>query len=223
MDERTQRHLDTGNPMDQVHETAQSLLLKVRHAINIKYSRITEAYRHFNTNKSGIGLDELANLFRQCEVRVQDGETLMAVMDLVDLDRDGVISLQEFVEHLLDQALVNSRPTIPQGDEPVRSFTQLKEEQARKEEGDRVLKLFISKLEARRAYIVDTFRIVSDRSVDGLIGTDAFRDAVQNKLALNLRPSELDALVYRFFNIPGLKDYESRRLNLREFRRVVEA
>ena len=223
MDERTQRHLETGNPMDQMYETAHALLLKVRYAITVKYSRITEAYRHFNTNKSGIGLDELANLFRECEVRVQDEDTLMAVMDLVDKDRDGVISLQEFVEHLLDQALVHSHHPQPQGDEPVRSFTALKEEQAKREEGDRVLKLFIAKLEARRAYIVDTFRIVSDRAVDGLIGTDAFRDAVQNRLALNLRPSELDALVYRFFYIPGLKNYEARRLNLREFRRIVEA
>ena len=222
-DERTRLFRETGESIDNITESANALILRLRDAVNTRWSRTTEAYRHYNTHKRGIGLDDLQNMFRECEIRVPDKAVLMRVMDELDADRDGVLSLQEFVDNLLKQTISYARMPPPQNEAAVRSYQEVRDEQNRKEAADRVLKLFISKLEARRVFIVDTFRIISDRSVDGLIGVEAFKEGVQGRLALGLTPDELDALVYRFFYIPGLADYLSRRLTLREFRKIVEA
>ena len=220
-DERSRKFLETGISMDVQSEKASELLARVRHVLTQRYSRVTEAYRHFSVTKSGLGLSDLQRMCSECEVKIEDPEILNQVMSLVDHDGDGIISLQEFVENVLKQTLVAS--SKPSGHAPVRSYTELQAENSKREFADRVLKNFVAKLEARRAFIVDTFRIVSDRSVDGLITADTFRQVVQDRLALNFTHEELDALVYRFFFVTGMVDWQKRRLSLREFRKIVEA
>ena len=223
-DERTQKFMQTGVSQGSANSPAEELVLRLRNSILQRFARVTEAYRHFCGGKNGITAKDLPLMFKECEVSVADPRVYESFMELVDKDRDGAISVHEFIENVLGQHVVSTATSGTQSSESAsRSYAALQDERAKADFGEKVLELFITKLEARRAFIVDTFRIVSDRSFDGLIGVDAFRSVVQTKLGLNLQPDELDALVHRFFFVQGIPDYLSRRLSLREFRRVVEA
>jgi Ca2+-binding EF-hand superfamily protein len=223
MDERTANFLETGLSMGKLNdEHAEELLAKLRKVLQQRYLRVTDAYRHFNRSKSGIGIEDLAVMLDECEVKVDSKDTIAHVMQLADLDKDGVISLQEFVENVLKQALVKTEPK----DAPVmdaKSYAAAQQLKSDREFADKVHKLFVAKLEARRAFIVDTFRIVSDRAIDGLIGVETFKSVVQDRLGLNLSHEELDALVFKFFYVDQMPDWKSRRLSLREFRKVLDA
>jgi len=224
-DERTHNFLATGESMGQVRDTrAEDLLNRVRLALIQKFSRVTDAYRHFAGGRSGFGFAELKHMFRECEVKVDNADVMANVMALVDRDRDGVISLQEFVENVLKQSLAAPVDPPKVEDKPTAAtYLDAERLRAKKDFANQVLKIFVAKLEARRAYIVDAFRIVSDRSVDGLIGVDTFRHVVTERLGLQLSPEEMDALVFRFFYVENLPDYTSRRLTLRDFRKVLES
>jgi len=233
LDERTKKFIETGISMGSSGFAAEALLHRVRHALNQRFVRVTEAYRHFSSGQNGINAQDLAHMLKECEIRVDDPLDIQRLMEATDRDRDGVINLAEFLEHVMDQSIVRpisggSPITTPaaQSFAAGMTYADLQQARAKSEFGTKVLKLFISKLEARRAFIVDTFRIVTDKSLDGLIGVDTFKNVVQEKLGLNLSEEELDALVFKFFFIPGLPlgtDYTARRLTLREFRRIVEA
>jgi EF-hand domain-containing protein 1 len=225
MDDRTKKFLDTGISMGTSGFGVDDLLHRVRHALSQRFVRVTEAYRHFSTGANGITLRDLVALLKECEIRVDDPAVVQQIMEAADRDRDGVISLAEFIEHVMGQDIVKSeaaaRKVVPVF-EPGKTYADLQQARAREDFANSVLKLFITKLEARRAFIVDTFRIVSDKSLDGLIGVDVFKTVVQEKLALNLAQEELDALIFKFFYVAGVPNYLTRRLTLREFRRIVE-
>ncbi|CUF96719.1 Hypothetical protein, putative [Bodo saltans] len=223
MDERTKKFLETGIPMGTSGFGAEDLIYRIRHALGQRFVRVTEAYRHFSTGSNGITLRDLVALLKECEIRVDDPSMVEQIMEAADRDRDGVINLAEFIEHVMGQDIVRStRKSTPPTFEAGKTYADLHQSRARDDFANSVLKLFITKLEARRAFIVDTFRIVSDKSLDGLIGVDTFKTVVQEKLALHLTEEELDALVYKFFYIAGAPNYLTRRLTLREFRRIVE-
>jgi Ca2+-binding EF-hand superfamily protein len=107
-----------------------------------------------------------------------------------------------------------------QGDAALR-LAKLDGERRRQAHANQVLETFMAKLDARRAFIVDSFRFVTDRSADGRIGADCFRKVVRDKMAMHLPAEDLEALVYRFFATDGVEDYESRRITLRDFRKVL--
>lgn len=232
LDDRTKKFLETGIHMGSSGLQAEELIHRVRHALNQRFVRVTEGYRHFSSGQSGISIKDLQNLLKECEIRVDDPQHIQNLMEAADRDRDGVINLSEFLENIMGQPIIqstSSQANISKAQQEAatfyatgRTYAELQDERARMEFADKILKLFIAKLEARRAFIVDTFRIVSDKSLDGLIGVDTFKSVVQDKLGLNLTQEELDALVFKFFYTPGVKDFLSRRLTLREFRRIVE-
>lgn len=231
MDERTDTFLSTGVSMGAVSSDskAEDVLLRLKQCLTQRFSRVTDAYRHFNPSKTGIGIADLKRMFSECEVKVESDQLLADCMRVVDVDRDGVISLQEFVEHLLKQTLVVAQPTAPASanrSAPAHmtaiNFHESQLEKQRRDFADAALKKFIAKLDARRAFIVDTFRIVSDRSVDGLIDVQTFRRAITDRLALQMSEVELDALVYKFFYVPNMPEYLDRRLSLRDFRKVLD-
>lgn len=227
IDERTQTFIDTGVSMGAVKDTiADDVLARLRQCLTQRFSRVTEAYRHFNVSKRGLGISDLKRMFSECEVKVEDADLLAECMRCIDLDQDGVISLQEFVENLLRQNLVapsdNSTVRSPRNMMSAEAFSQTQVLKQQRDKADDVLKKFIIKLDARRAYIIDTFRIVSDRSVDGLIDVPTFKRAVQDRLALRLTDDEMDSLVFRFFYADDMPDFLQRRLSLKEFRRVID-
>lgn len=223
VDERTEKYLATGESMDGPPDAAaEELLARARQNLTQRFSRVTDAYRHFNVSKSGMGFGDLKRMLRECEVKVDNDALVAEIMRLVDRDQDGVISLQEFVEHVLRQSLTHKPPMSTDTALSAESYTAAEHERTKREFADNVLKKFVAKLEARRAFIVDTFRIVSDCSVDGLIGADTFRTVVTDRFALNLTQEELDALVFRFYYVDTMTNWESRRLSLREFRKVLD-
>lgn len=224
MDERTEKFLQTGVSMGSTGFACEELLLRIRNALHQRYVRVTEAYRRFSTGPSGLSVNDLRNLLKDCEIRASQ-EELLQLMTAVDRDNDGVISLSEFIEHVMGQPVIGNAAATTFANDSRNMGKSASEVQSEREKAifaDRILKLFITKLEARRAFVVDTFRIVSDRSVDGLINVETFKTVVQERLGLQLTAEELDALVYKFFYVPGVNNYLSRRLTLREFRRIIE-
>lgn len=224
-DERTENFLSNGQSMGAGPDsTAEELLARVRICLTQKFLRVTEAYRHFSAGGKGIGFAELRRMFRECEVKIESDDMLARVMQIVDVDGDGLVNLQEFVENVLKQSITGSSVGRQHGASAPDSSAYLEDQRlrAKRQFADQVLKMFVTKLEARRAYILDAFRIVSDRSVDGLIGADTFRQVVNDRLGLHLSPEELDALVYRFYYVENMPNYEQRRLTLRDFRKVLE-
>eukprot|EP00672_Neobodo_designis_P015268 CAMPEP_0174845440 /NCGR_PEP_ID=MMETSP1114-20130205/11724_1 /TAXON_ID=312471 /ORGANISM="Neobodo designis, Strain CCAP 1951/1" /LENGTH=724 /DNA_ID=CAMNT_0016079685 /DNA_START=50 /DNA_END=2224 /DNA_ORIENTATION=- len=224
-DERTEKFLETGESMGTgTDSTAEELLARVRMSLTQKFLRVTDAYRHFCPGTKGIGFHELRRMFRECEVKVENDEMLARIMQIVDTDGDGLVSLQEFVENVLKQSLTgsSSASAARQRDQDPNAYLTEQRERAKRQFADQVLKTFVTKLEARRAYILDAFRIVSDRSVDGLVGADTFRTVVNDRLGLHFTPEELDALVYRFYYVENMPAWESRRLSLRDFRKVLD-
>ena len=225
VDDRTEKYVKSGISMGVSESTkAEELLARARSSITQKWSRINEAYRHFNVTKKGMSIADLKSMLRECEVKVDDDDIVAQIMQLCDTDRDGVISLQEFVENVLKLSLT-TKPSPDASSSAGRTFSTfhaIEEDKRRREFADAVFKSFITKLEARRAFIVDTFRIVSDRSIDGLIGVDTFRNVITTRLGLEFTQEELDALVYRFYYVAEMPEYLTRRLSLREFRKIVE-
>lgn len=224
VDERTMAYLETGYSMGKLNDTgAPELLAKLRRVLNQRFSRVTDAYRHFNRSKSGLGIEDLARMLKECEVAVDSPDLIAGVMQLADLDQDGVISLQEFVENVLKQTLATPTAARTTPALNAKSYSEAQQSKSKREFADKVHAMFVAKLEARRAFIVDTFRIVSDRSTDGLVGVETFKSVVQDRLGLNLSEEELDALVYKFFYVDQMENWLSRRLSLREFRKILDA
>ena len=224
VDERTENFQKTGYSMGKLNDTkAEELLAKLRRVLTQRFSRVTEAYRHFNRTKSGLGIEDLSRMLSECEVQVDSPDVIAEVMQLVDLDKDGMISLQEFVENILKQSLITPTSSKAAPALSAKSYAEAQQKKTQREFADKVHKMFVAKLEARRAFIVDTFRIVSDRSLDGLIGIDTFQSVVQDRLGLNLSDEELDALVFKFFHVEQMENWQDRRLSLREFRKVLDS
>lgn len=260
-DDRTKAYdlPSTAPPADETIENrATDILDRLRQQVSQRWSRVSDAYLHFNTSKKGITMGDLRNMLRECEIRVGNSAADIAVvarvMERVDRDEDGLISLQEFVSNILRQSLVggttadtvqsymnnnnntstntntnnNSRSIIGGTEAPppmqpgaALRLQKLDAERQRQRHANQILESFITKLDARRAFIVDAFRFITDRSADGKIGVDCFRKVVNEKMAMHLSPQDLDALVYRFFAVDGIEDYQNRRISLRDFRRVL--
>ena len=91
-----------------IESRATDILDRLRQQISQRWSRVSDAYLHFNTSKRGIALSDLRNMLRECEIRTtsHDEPVVARVMERVDRDEDGVISLQEFVSNILRQSLV---------------------------------------------------------------------------------------------------------------------
>jgi len=246
---------------DVIENRATDILDRLRQQITQRWSRVSDAYLHFNVSKKGISLGDLRNMLRECEIRIgnttpADQAVIARVMERVDRDEDGVVSLQEFVSNILRQSLVggttadtvqnqyvsttssntnnknttttttsssSSPGSLPPTKGPGNALRlqKLDAERQRQQHANRILELFVAKLDARRAFIVDAFRFITDRSADGKIGADCFRKVVSQKMGMNLSPEDLEALVYRFFATDGIDGFEHRRISLREFRRVL--
>jgi hypothetical protein len=226
MDERSEKFLNSGIAMGSTPFDVEALLLRVRKALTQRFSRATEAYHRYATSEKGLSLWDLQLMFRECEVKVESDDQFAKIMEYADNDRDGSLNLLEFLEHILGHTIIASTAAehSMKGAEslPGASYEEIQLQRTKADFANKILKLFVAKLNARRAFIVDTFRIVSDRAVDGLIGVDSFKQVVREKLSLGFTDEELDALVYKFFYVPGIANYTQRRLSLREFRRIVE-
>jgi hypothetical protein len=80
----------------------------------------------------------------------------------------------------------------------------------------RVFNKLREKIENRRLLFQDTFRIMSDRSPDSMIGEKEFRKAINEILQMNFNDEEVTALVDKFFP-PNRK-----RISLQDFIKIVE-
>jgi EF-hand domain-containing protein 1 len=211
-------------------EEVQRCVVAIRSLLNQRYSRITEAFRRYSRGKVGIALEDLRQLMLDAEIPSVTDDLVFHIMAMIDSDKDGFVSYQEFVLGLMQHTEGSgvaredpSKKTVAEaGASDPSLYLATHGQQQRRRFTDKVLKTFCEKLEARRAVLVDAFRMVTDKSLDGLVGTEEFKSVVMDLMGLNFTEDEMDALTERFFAHEHIKDWRNRRLNLQQFRRVMD-
>jgi len=203
-------------------ERVQRILTKVREVVLNKNSRMTDAFRYCDEDHKGaIGLEGFRQVFRRNQIPVTEEEILILLRHF-DKDGDGVISFHEFVSNMMPEDgagnAAAAQPPLTNLTLADRSvFRAAQARRARENFTQQVFKRFREKLFSRRLVLADTFRLVSDRSPDSLVGPKEFRKALSTLLQLNLSDSEMEALLDWFF-----PQGEDQRITLKEFQRAFE-
>ncbi|KEG13873.1 rib72 protein-like protein [Trypanosoma grayi] len=226
MDERTKRYIAMGMPlMDENYFHTQKLVNRAREVVLQRFSRITDAFRHFRSTTEGLTSDDVKCLFVECGIRL-DAAELSSVMASLDHDKDQIISLPEFTEHLLGQQFVSDFVPKNQriggvGKGPLRSLQEIEASKNTAREADEALRKLISQSEARRVLLIRACRTAANTTYDGHLSIEDFTKALQERLNLSFTDRELDALVFKFFYSPGMADWTVRRLPVKEIQRLV--
>ncbi|RNF14754.1 rib72 protein-like protein [Trypanosoma conorhini] len=226
MDERTKRYLAMGMPnMEESYFHTQELVERVRHVVLNRFSGATDVFRSFKSTSDGLKREDVKRLFLECGTRL-DAVELDRVMERLDRDKDGVVSLSELVENLLLQQFVSdfvakgeARDGIEKG--PLRSLRSLEASKAAAREGDEALRRLISQSEARRTLLIRAFRTTSNNTYDGHLSVEDFKWTLRERLNLSLTDREVDALTFKFFYAPGSVNWTARRLPVKEIKRLI--
>ncbi|ESL08434.1 hypothetical protein TRSC58_03863 [Trypanosoma rangeli SC58] len=226
MDERTKRYIAMGMPvMEESYFQTQDLIERVRHVILQRFLGATDVFRRFKSTTEGLNREDLKRLFAECGTRV-DAAELDRVMERLDQDKDGIVSLSELVENLLLQQFVSDfvaknekRDGIEEG--PLLPFQSLEASKTAAREADEALRRLISRSEARRLLLIRAFRTTSNNTYDGHLGVEDFTRTLRERLNLSLTDDEVDALTYKFFYTPGSGNWTARRLPVKEIQRLI--
>nr|CAG4714695.1 unnamed protein product [Naegleria fowleri] len=152
-----------------------------------------------------IEMDELRQLLQSMGLDLVEHE-LITILRHFKANQDGTIDLSEFINAITFGPVTSTRKeqaVQPQKQKDTVSFNN-------------AYKVFNEKISTRRLLVHDTFKVMSDKSVDGLIGEAEFKKAVQDHLKLNLSNDQVSSLVDHFF--PETK----KRLTLIEFMKIIE-
>jgi Ca2+-binding EF-hand superfamily protein len=212
-DEHTVKYMES---KPQVFEKADldGVVKRLRQVLSARSVKLRDSFRSVDRDHSGkISLEEFRDTVNSLQLDISEQEVI-TIMRHFDKDSDGSIDYAEFCD-MVAPTKINS-PSVEQS----RSFAvpPSKESSSESSEVDeaRALKLFKQKIENRRLLFQDTFRIMSDRSVDGMIGEPELKKAVNDHMKLNLSDEEVAALARKFF--PKNK----KRISYIDFIKIVE-
>ncbi|KAH9578108.1 protein of unknown function DUF1126 [Trypanosoma melophagium] len=226
MDERTKRYVAMGMPlMDESFFHTRELVNRARQVVLQRFSRLTDAFRHFKSKEDGLICDDVKRLFVECGIRL-DATELKNVMEDLDQDKDQIVSLAEFTEYLLGQQFVSdfvpkNEKTKDIGRGPLPTQRNLDSNKTMAKEGEEALRKLIAQSEARRVLLIRACKIVANTTYDGNLSIIDFENTIKDRLNLSFSDREMDALVYKFYYVPGVSDWRGRRLPVKEIQRLV--
>ncbi|CCW70053.1 unnamed protein product [Phytomonas sp. Hart1] len=240
MDQRTQNYIEAGmlDRMDDAYYQMDEIIATMRQHVLQQFSSTTEAYRHYASSRiNGLTAENVKEIFSDSDVRLDDA-LLEKVMDRVDSDHDGWISLADFTEHLLGQKLISdfqpghtfaarveegldTQLNIPILRGPIQSATSIAQLANTNAAAAAAFRKFIAVMEARRTLLIRTFRNVATGTYDGNLGMDDVKDCLTTRLKVPLSDEELNALLYKFFYIPTIPNWTARRLTVNEVQQLI--
>ncbi|KAL0480787.1 EF-hand domain-containing family member efhc2 [Acrasis kona] len=220
-DEHTVKYMES-RPQVFAKADLEQVLHRLRENVLLKNSRLKDAFRAVDTDSSGkISLNEFRTVINKLQMNVSEQEVI-TIMRSFDSDGDGCLNYNEFSECIqpsdfrnpeLDGRIVFKTNT----DASHKQHLQNAEDESNNAVLEqRVFKMFMTKIENRRLLFQDTFRVLSDRSVDGMIGEPELKKAVCGNMQMNISDEEVAALARRFF--PKNK----KRISYIDFIKIVE-
>lgn len=238
MDAFTCRFMRTGmSHFDDAYFHIGDLIARSRQCVLQRFPRTTEAFRHYASSAlEGLQRGDVQQLFQQAQIRLSAAE-LDGVMDRVDSNHDGWVSLEDFSEHFMGQQLTSQHAaqalTLASGQAvrgqadrvlrgcPIRSAAAVASSRHAAEAAEAALCRLLRIIEARRGLVLQTFRTRAADSIDGNLGVKEFTDCLMTTLHLPLTEEELEAIVYKFFYTPGLCDWQSRRIPFKMIKSII--
>ncbi|KAK7202269.1 rib72 protein-like protein [Novymonas esmeraldas] len=235
MDERTKRYLAMGMPnMEEAYFRTLEILGKVASHLHQQFSRVTDAFRHYASSATqGLTRENVNEVLSDAGVHATETE-LDAVMERIDGDKDGWVSLTDFTEQLMQQQFLSTfKPRDAQktwGDTrggvsvqrgPVQSAMMLARKADAVAQAEVALQRFLTLIEARRTLAIRSFRSTAQSAYDSNLGMFEFQDCVKGRLNVPMTDDEIGALLYKFYYAPGVNDWTARRLPLQEIQRVL--
>eukprot|EP01012_Entosiphon_sulcatum_P012838 TRINITY_DN1813_c0_g1_i1.p1 TRINITY_DN1813_c0_g1~~TRINITY_DN1813_c0_g1_i1.p1 ORF type:complete len:770 (-),score=142.70 TRINITY_DN1813_c0_g1_i1:47-2356(-) len=217
-DEHTTRIIENiGKDFDM--EEVNRMLQLLRRCILTRHTRTTDAFRAFDLDHNGyITLDELSQVCVNNNIQITTDE-LGSLMSYLDQNADGVVDFNEFVSQMFPKdyasELDSDGTTVITESVAVPLHSTLSTVIADEAAAERILRVFRDKLELRRSVFLDTFRVMSDRSPDSLIGEKEFRYAIVDLMQMNLTEEQLNVLITRFFS-------HRSRLSLKDFYKLMQ-
>jgi Ca2+-binding EF-hand superfamily protein len=226
-DEFTLRYME-GRPQEFELSNYEVVLQRMRLNVMQKNLRLKDAFRSIDKDKSGtITLGELRDMIKDLEMNISEQE-IITIMRHFDKDGDGVLNYRDFCESLFptdfsseldaDHATkqLKKTETLNTSAHHFNKFDQADNLNKTNLASDKIFKIFLQKSENRRLFFQDTFRQMCDKSYDGLLGSNEFKQAVIHILQMNFSNEELTLLVNRFF--PESKP----RISYTDFIKIVE-
>ncbi|EFC40301.1 hypothetical protein NAEGRDRAFT_81047 [Naegleria gruberi] len=184
----------------------ETILNKIRkEVINLPDYKLRDALAE-TEGPGKVGMMSLRSFFDSLGINIVEHE-IITILRHFNAKEDGAISYSEFL------SAITSAPTIEKKQQSI----QKTQKKVIDEDVFKVaLKVFKEKIGTRRLLVHDSFKIIADKSVDGLIGEVEFKRAVQDGLKLSLSDEHIESLIDHFF--PETK----RRLTLIEFMKIIE-
>eukprot|EP00997_Jenningsia_sp_PLL12_P001753 NODE_128_length_2425_cov_83.743687_g111_i0.p1 GENE.NODE_128_length_2425_cov_83.743687_g111_i0~~NODE_128_length_2425_cov_83.743687_g111_i0.p1 ORF type:complete len:289 (-),score=78.72 NODE_128_length_2425_cov_83.743687_g111_i0:207-1073(-) len=223
IDEHTVKYMEgRSEEFDVSH--VEEVLRRLRVILSNRFTQLTDAFRYLDRDHDGqVSIEELSQACVDLNLPLVEHE-LMTLMRHLDINGNGMVEQNELVRMTqlpdyggdLEKVQEFERVTDHHPDLPSEVHRGVLEQTNVAAECDRVFQLFREKVSAQKTVFLDTFRLMSDRSPDSTIGRAQFLYVVNTVLQMNLPPDMLQLLVNRFF------PYERTRLNLRDFRRLLD-
>ncbi|EPY29330.1 rib72 protein-like protein [Strigomonas culicis] len=226
MDERTQKYIDAGMPdMDESYFHTGELVVRVQQKILQRFSRTTDAFRQYaSSNAEGLTREDVRHMYIDNGFRLTE-EELDRVMDRVDSNKDGWVSLADFIETFLNQQFLSDFKPKNEGTSTARGPILSAETLGRRDNAakvaDAAFKRFLTITEARRTLITRAFKGAAAETYDGNLGMQDFVDCLQKRLQVDLAEDELAALLYKFYYSAGVKHWAARRLPLNSIQQLL--
>eukprot|EP00756_Hemistasia_phaeocysticola_P013028 Hpha_TRINITY_DN15245_c1_g2::TRINITY_DN15245_c1_g2_i1::g.68489::m.68489 len=229
MDKRTETLKDTSLqvPREVTPERVAELGHQLRRALLTKHMTHTEAFRHYDRDRDGlIGLHEFKTMLSSLHMdHVQEPE-VVAIMQQWNTNRDGKLSLNEFVTGVTG----NTLKSFLDGEDAefgkvdslgadASPYHSVAAERPRDNARSKILRTFKATLEARQINVFEMYRMLSTMPAaysttrtgvkgreclasggdDSLLGPVQLRRGVEERFNLGLNEEELDDLVRFFF------------------------
>lgn len=217
VDEHTVKYMES-RPKEFTMADIKETIRKLRNILEKRHTKISDSFRKIDTDKSGsISIEEFRQLFYDFNIELCEQE-IITIMRYFDKNNDGQISYQEFLDKILAKDSGEYEEITKDNYYQTQKMLESQHLNGKEESFDDSIESatakFMEKVEARRLLFQDTFRILSDKSFDSLIGPEEFKFGVK-RLGVSLNDSEVNALIESFF--PSGRS----RVSLDDFTKIV--